>query len=401
MTMKAVPLDKVWTKKEVDSYVKENLQVKMDPILKGEKAPPAGVTKDILWTLTINLLRMVNKQRDDRSEEGDRHESGESTAAILRELAEMKQSMAAIPEMIQKAIDERQAPQLVENPPAPKTPTPKKYNLKLEKIGKEQWKVVKSKIRKKLESIPVDGTNSSAEDTSLVFKEKSHRDKAEEILRTDFDTTINTVTTKKLNPKVTISDIAGELTTAQEVYDEILRKNEEIREQVEVHQEELKVIFLHSDDRYAVVQMSKKIRELLRVKNDRINLDFQIHTVKDRFHVIQCYRCQKFGHKADSVLCPKKDTDEVVCSFCSGNHRFKDCQLKKDHKLDAKCCSNCKTSRSKIDQLNATSHTSGSYQCPFFIMEKERVMSRTAGAENLKNEYSRKARDFLARRKTH
>ena len=394
-------MDKIWTRKDVDSYVKDNIPVKIDPILKGEKAPPAGVTKDILWMLSVNLLRMVCKQQDDRNDGNSGSELGATTEAILRELTVMKQSMAAIPEMIQKAIDDREvAAAKAETPPSPKK-TPKKYNLKLEKVGMEQWKVVKSKIRKKLEAIPVDGTSSSAEDTSLVFKNETHRDKAEEILKTEFDTSTATVTMKKLNPKVTISDIAGELTTAQEVYDELMRKNEDIRELVEVQQEELKIIFLHAQDRYAVIQMSKRIREAIRRKNDRVNLDLQIHVVKDRFHVIQCYRCQKFGHKSDSVLCPKKDTDEAVCSFCSGNHRYKDCQLKKDQKLNARCCSNCKTSRSKIDQLNATSHTSGSFQCPFYIMEKERVMSRTAGAENLKNEYSQKARDFLARRRTH
>ena len=396
MTLKAIPLDKVWTKKDLDSYVKENIGAKMDPILKGEKVPPPGVNKDVLWTLSINLLRMV-KQQEDQTGKKETENNGGSTDAILKELAAMKESMAAIPQMIQKAIDDRE---VAAKPPSPKK-TPKKYNLKLEKVGMDQWEVVKPKIRKKLESIPVDGTSSSAEDTSLVFKDKTHRDKAEELLKAEFDTTTTTVTSKKLNPKVTISDIAAEITTAQEVYEELLRKNMKIREQVETHQEELKVIFLHKESRYAVVQMSKKIRDIIREKNDRVNLDFQIHVVKDRFHVIQCYRCQRFGHKADSPLCPKKDSDEAVCSFCSGNHRYKDCQLRKDHKTDSKCCSNCKTSRSKVDQLNATSHTAGSFQCPFYIMEKERIMGRTAGAEKLKNEYSLKARDFLARRRTH
>ena len=397
MTLKAVPLDKVWTKKDVDAYVKENIATKMDPILKGEKVPPPGVNKDVLWTLSINLLRMMNKQHEDQTGRKETEHKDSSTDTILKELAAMKESMAAIPQMIQKAIDDREE---AGKPLSPKK-TPKKYNLKLEKVGMEQWKVVKPKIRKKLESIPVDGTSSSAEDTSLVFKDKTHRDKAEEILKTEYDTSTTTVTTKKLNPKVTISDIAGELKTAEEVYEELLKKNVEIREQVETHQEELKVIFLHAESRYAVVQMSKKIRDIIRAKNDRVNLDFQIHVVKDRFHVIQCYRCQRFGHKADSPLCPKKDTDEAVCSFCSGNHRYRDCQLRRDQKTDSKCCSNCKTSRSKVDQLNATSHTAGSFQCPFYILEKERIMGRTAGAEKLKNEYSQKARDFLARRRTH
>ena len=123
--------------------MKDNIPVKMDPIVKGEKAPPAGVTKDILWALSINLLRMVYKQQDDRNDGKSGSELEATIAeAILKELTVMKQNMAAIPEMILKAIDDREVTQ-AEKPPSPKK-TPKKYNLKLEKVGMEQWKVVKS-----------------------------------------------------------------------------------------------------------------------------------------------------------------------------------------------------------------------------------------------------------------
>ena len=104
-------MDKIWTRKDVESYVKDNIPVKIDPILKGEKAPPAGVTKDILWTLSVNLLRMMYKQQDDRNDGNSGSELGATTEAILKELTVMKQSMAAIPEMIQKAIDDREVSQ--------------------------------------------------------------------------------------------------------------------------------------------------------------------------------------------------------------------------------------------------------------------------------------------------
>ena len=52
MTLKAIPLT-LWTRKEFDTFMKDNLPVDMDPILKGKKAPPAGINKDILWTFAI------------------------------------------------------------------------------------------------------------------------------------------------------------------------------------------------------------------------------------------------------------------------------------------------------------------------------------------------------------
>ena len=78
-------MDKIWTRKDVDSYVKDNIPVKMDPIVKGEKAPPAGVTKEILWTLSVNLLRMVCKQQDDRNDGNSGSELGATTEFVCLE----------------------------------------------------------------------------------------------------------------------------------------------------------------------------------------------------------------------------------------------------------------------------------------------------------------------------
>eukprot|EP00116_Pleurobrachia_bachei_P009660 sb/3469922/ len=61
--------------------------------------------------------------------------------------------------------------------PDPKK-TPQKHTLKLEKVGLEKCKVVKAKVRKTLQSIPVDGTSSNEEDTNLVFKD-NHSDHQE------------------------------------------------------------------------------------------------------------------------------------------------------------------------------------------------------------------------------
>ena len=59
-------------------------------------------------------------------------------------------------------------------------------------------------------------------------------------------------------------------------------------------------------------------------------------------NVVQCFKCQKFGHSAD--ICYSKNT---YCRFCSKNHKSKDCDQKSNLK-----CTNC-----------GKNHKSNSFQC--------------------------------------
>ena len=75
--------------------------------------------------------------------------------------------------------------------------------------------------------------------------------------------------------------------------------------------------------------------------------------MRDRYHVLTCYHCQRYGHKAQD--CKEKDK-EAKCAICAGNHATRDCQHGDDstkhscincirqkrpetgHKVNARCC---------------------------------------------------------------
>ena len=170
-----------------------------------------------------------------------------------------------------------------------------------------------------------------------------------------------------------------------------MNKNPEIQHLID-QGEELKIVFFDKKDRYCVVQVSVQMREAICQMGDKISIGFQKHIVKDRFHVLQCFHCQEFGHKAGSEFCKKKDEDPT-CFYCSGRHASKECRNKKNKKTEAIKCVNCCHSKNQNERLSSSSHKASDTLCPSYIREKVRVMARTAGGEDSKNVYLEKIRE--------
>lgn len=190
---------------------------------------------------------------------------------------------------------------------------------------------------------------------------------------------------KKLEPKLTISNLDPDVTTKEKLQEELLDENECIKELNGA--EKMKVVFLDNDNHFAVIQVSAEIREAIRINGDRVHLGLQSHRVRDRIHVVQCYHCQEFGHTSGSRYCKSKDSDST-CFFCAGSHASRDCRSKKDRRTDKIKCSNCSKSRSHAEKSAAATHKASDSLCPFYVREKERMMSRTMGCtEQTKNSY--------------
>ena len=158
----------------------------------------------------------------------------------------------------------------------------------------------------------------------------------------------------------------------------------------------IKCVYFDDDQRYAVIQVSAKIRELIRKNGDCVNIDLREHHVTDCFHVIQCYHCQEFGHMADSKYCKDKDKDPT-CFFCAGTHKSKDCMNKKEKKFKKMKCSNCCKSRNHSEKNSASTHKASDNLCPSFVRERAAIMSRTAGCEQAKNSYLLRTKETKSR----
>ena len=220
-------------------------------------------------------------------------------------------------------------------------------------------------------------------------------DRAEAALTDKYKTSQKSVTQKFLEPKLAITDIDPEIQTKEMLLGELLDENKCIRELNGA--EQVKVAYFDKETNFAVIQVSGDIREAIRSNGDHVHLGLQRHQVKDRIHVIQCYHCQEYGHMSDSRFCKSTATSDT-CFYCAGSHSSKNCEHKKNKRSEKIKCSNCAKSRSPTERKNAMTHKASDTLCPFFIREKERLMSRTIGfTEVAKNSYRQKVQELKQR----
>ena len=261
-------------------------------------------------------------------------------------------------------------------------------------ISKQEWtEVVKKDIKGKLKNVPVmktsvSKTTSGNSTTKLHFQSKDDLDRATKALENKYKVTSKSEDKKLLNPKLTISGLDPDIKTKETLVEELINKNDFL---VGL-EDDIKGIFVDDKERFGVIEVSTDIREAIRKNSDKVCLGLERYTVKDRFHVIQCYHCQEYGHTSKSDFCKSKE-DDPTCFYCAGRHSSKDCQKKKDRDTKAIKCSNCSKSKNRSEKDACTSHKASDKLCPAFVREKERIMSRTACSEEAKNSYRQRIRE--------
>ena len=268
-----------------------------------------------------------------------------------------------------------------------------------EEMSQGKWNtVVKGDVAKSLETVPVVRAQYKRGSARLDFKTEEDMKKAENALKDRYSITSRTKEQKKLDPKLTISDLDSEIITKDILEQKLLQKNDFLKHEKEVNGERLTVLFLGKDHRgnlEGVIQVSVGMREAIRRNEDRLCVGLQRHSVRDRIHVIQCFHCQGYGHKTGSPYCKLKDVKEGICFFCAGSHSTRDCRRKKNKETDKVKCVNCSNSKSRNEREKSCTHRANDTLCPFYVREKERIMARTHGCEALKNVYRRRTEEHL------
>ena len=266
--------------------------------------------------------------------------------------------------------------------------------------AKKWTEFVKPKVESALKTIPVVRSRVNSDHTRLYFPDEDQMKEAEKVLSPlapECSLTFFSEETKKLDPKVTINDLDSELLEKDALLAAILDKNEDIKK---LHNEDktVRVVFVNKKDRYAVLQIAPEIRRIILNKKDKINIGLRQHLVRNRYHVIQCYNCQAFGHMSGSVYCPRKD--DPVCCFCAGGHQTKDCNARKNDDTGKMKCVNCEVGGSREDKKYAKTHTASSMWCPSYINERARIMERTSTvSKEEKNHYLTRTREELLRKR--
>ena len=264
------------------------------------------------------------------------------------------------------------------------------------KLSKEKWSEIASK---KLSEIQINKlTLTKKGDCVIKFPNKQNKDKAEECLKGDFNVQAES---KKvgLYPKVTLCDLDPELygpKKLEKLQNDILSKNPEIQELVKTGKN-FEILFIKEStqsNNQAVLKLDPEILNLInnlkkRKKTDAvIFVNNSVCRVFNRFHILQCYQCQSFGHRKGAPSCPLASTNQTTCLYCSRNHNSKDCKFKKQP--DQHKCANCSRFTCSDNEDNNFCHTTTDHECPIFQKQIENVLRNTIGIEQRsKNEYAK------------
>ena len=253
------------------------------------------------------------------------------------------------------------------------------------KFTEESWSaLVKNSFTTKLSSIPVKKALLTKTGVGyVVFPDKTSRDSAVEGLKEECITVLSDKNQKHIYPKLKISGISKEYVSENgknELRKEIINKNTFIRQHTE-NKKVFEIIFIDnnrdSNFCHAVVKVDPDIKEAISNNGNRVFIGLSSCRAIEQYHLIQCYRCQEFGHKRDSLECPLKDTATQVCLYCTADHLSKSCTVKKNQ--DKLKCSNCLKSKNKVFNSSYEGHTSTSFTCPILQLELKSLKNRTLG----------------------
>ena len=101
--------------------------------------------------------------------------------------------------------------------------------LQTEEITESDWATVVSKdVKRELKAVPVQRASVNNGAATLNFTSKLHLDKAQKALSTKYAVSPLSEDRKKLDPKLTLSDINPDVTTSEILWEKLLEKNENI-----------------------------------------------------------------------------------------------------------------------------------------------------------------------------
>ena len=119
------------------------------------------------------------------------------------------------------------------------------------------------------------------------------------------------------------------------------------------------------DTIHYILKCDPIVRKLIYKNHDKLKLEWGVYTVRDRYHALICYYCQKYGHM-ESDCAAKAKGENQICYKCAGMHKGSDCSV------SMKKCINCV--RYKKSDMN---HSVNDHCCPVFLNELQRAKDNT------------------------
>ena len=236
---------------------------------------------------------------------------------------------------------------------------------------------------------------------AVGFSDSDSKKLAEEKLKDNPEVSamFSTRLPRKLLPKVTIRGINECLFDScyenreemkKTLLNDIIKRNFTVKNVLNANSNEIievvmlqKVMPSHNSVSYmAVLKMSSNIRKAISDNGDKLYISLKRCKVVDRFHIRQCYHCQKPGHMSGE--CPAKAKgDQPTCFYCSGNHMSAECRSKK-LEVD-QCCSNCLKSKNLAIVQGARMHTAADLKCPVLQSHINSIKQKTENWQEKKH----------------
>ena len=398
------------------SYKKCSGEHVLDRLRVGGAGP--SFTKDNAWELLCAAYSLIPDNPRVRFDSGVSSvldtSLGASVADVLKESFESLKSelLAVVEQKVEDKVSELHGrKEVVVEDEGPVAPVRRYVDIKLDSGGAEgttpvcpntQWtEVVKPQVEKALKGVPVLNAVVNKGSVRLSFQNEDQLKEANNVLPPALGQEVQMVTETKslLDPRVSIGDLGQDLLDKDTLISEITSgKNEEIKKLVD-QGGRVRVVHLNPTGRFAVLQVSPEIRNVIAQNGDKVFLKLRQYWIRDRYHVVQCFHCQEFGHVAGSARCTKKDGD-AVCAFCAGDHETRSCGHKTRNDTRKLNCVNCQKSSSREDRRHSRSHLASSTLCPFYIHERTKLMEKTSGVKKeAKNGYRTRAMEELRRRR--
>lgn len=244
----------------------------------------------------------------------------------------------------------------------------KKKNLLVLKSTDKERNVAsrKDEVARALKDIPVVNTKfTSGGNAVLNFDSEAEREKAANVISSGLRN-VEMNFTKKLHPKIMICNVSKEENKG-DIVEYLVAKNGYLQTVEDVH-DKMKLVFskpAFGNTVHYILRGSPDIRELIHKHGDVVCLKWARYTVRDRYHVFNCFHCQRYGH-TESNCKFKQNGDPFSCAKCAENHPTKDCTN------DSVKCINC-VRHLRPDII----HPVNSRQCKSLEMELSRLRDMT------------------------
>ena len=211
----------------------------------------------------------------------------------------------------------------------------------------------------------VDSRFTKGGDIVMNFENESMRDEAVQKLEVVEEVTTKSV--KKLKPKIMICNVPQE-ESKDMLIENLIDRNAYLQAIPEI-ESKMELIFAKpaaGGTQHYILKCDPAVRELIYKNNDKVKLEWGIYKVRDRYHALICYYCQRYGHVEDKCTA-KQNGEDPHCYKCAGNHKSKDCGG------NEKKCINCIRFKKPAHDHNA--NYSG---CPVLESELVRIRNSTA-----------------------